>query len=74
MMVGHTKFDPDWCFGLLKRRLQWERVSCLKDLIAVVEVSGEVNSAELVGREDGTRYVCMGQYTAGRPSSLLISG
>ena len=20
MIVGHTKFSPDWCFGLLKKR------------------------------------------------------
>ena len=57
MMVGHTKFAPDGCFGLLKRRLRRERVSCLDDLATVVEASGEVNIAQLVGREDGTTYV-----------------
>ena len=54
MMVGHTKFAPDWCFGLVKRRLRRERVSCLKDLVTVVEASAEANVAELVGYEDGT--------------------
>ena len=22
LLVGHTKFAPDWCFGLLKQRLR----------------------------------------------------
>ena len=44
-------------FGLVKRRLRRERVSCLDDLAAVVEVSAESNVAELVGREDGTRNI-----------------
>ena len=56
-MVGHTKFAPDGCFGLLKRRFRRESVSCLDDLVATVEASGEVNVAELVGREDGTAYI-----------------
>ena len=57
MMVGYTKFAPDWCFGLLKRRLRREKVSCLDDLVRVVEASAEANVADLVGREDGTMYI-----------------
>ena len=57
MMVGHTKFAPDWCFGLVKRRLRRERVSCLQDLAAVVEASAEANVAELVGTEDGATNI-----------------
>ena len=64
MMVGHTKFSPDGCFGLLKRRLRRERISCLEDLAAVVEASGDVNSAQLVGREDGTRHVPIYSWSA----------
>ena len=27
MMVGHTKFAPDWCFGLLKQRFRRTKTS-----------------------------------------------
>ena len=53
MMPGHTKFAPDWCFGLLKRRLRRTRVSCLDDIQRVVTSSSVVNSAQLVGNETG---------------------
>ena len=26
MLVGHTKFAPDWCFGLVKQRFRRTRV------------------------------------------------
>ena len=31
MMVGHTKFAPDCCFAVLKRKFRRERVNCLDD-------------------------------------------
>ena len=64
MMVGHTKFAPDWCFGLLKKRLRREKVSYLDDLTAVVEASAEANVAQLVGSEDGMTYVPMYNWSA----------
>ncbi|KAK7486304.1 hypothetical protein BaRGS_00022474 [Batillaria attramentaria] len=39
MPAGHTKFAPDWCFGLLKRRFRLSEVHCLQDLCNVVETS-----------------------------------
>ena len=36
MLVGHTKFSPDWCFGLMKRRFRISKVDCLDDLVNVV--------------------------------------
>ena len=63
-MVGHTKFAPDWCFGLVKRRLRREMVSCLDDLAAVVEASAEANVAQLVGSEDGVTYVPVYNWSA----------
>ena len=63
MMVGHTKFAPDCCFGVLKRRFRRERVDCLDDLVTVVEASAVSNTAQLVGREDGTTYVNMYDWT-----------
>jgi len=38
LIVGHTKFAPDWAFRLLKQRF---RVDCLDDLVRVVEGSAE---------------------------------
>jgi len=55
MPAGHTKFAPDWCFGLLKRNFRRSEVHCLDDLCKVVErstVKG-INKAQIVGTEDG---------------------
>ncbi|XP_011662879.2 uncharacterized protein LOC105437692 [Strongylocentrotus purpuratus] len=57
--VGHTKFAPDWCFGLLKQRYRKTKVSCLQDIVNVVDsstVSG-VNIPQLVGNEKGDVFV-----------------
>ena len=54
MLVGHTKFSPDWCFGLVKQRFRRTKVGCLDDIVRVVEESSVVNHVQLVGREDGT--------------------
>lgn len=51
--VGHTKFSPDWCFGLLKQQFRKSNVSCLDDLIAVVNTSATCNTAQLVGTQSG---------------------
>ena len=64
MMVGHTKFAPDWCFELVKRRLRREKVNCLDDLAAVVEASAEANVAQLVGSEYGVTYVPVYNWSA----------
>ena len=50
---SHNKFSPDWCFGLLKHKFRWTRVSCLNDIVSVVEESSVVNQACLVGNELG---------------------
>ncbi|XP_038055787.1 uncharacterized protein LOC119727794, partial [Patiria miniata] len=39
LIAGHTKFSPDWCFGLLKQRYRKCVVSCLGDLEEVVRTS-----------------------------------
>ena len=51
--VGHTKFSPDWCFGLLKQKYRRTEVGCLNDIADVVQGSAEVNSVQLVGTQDG---------------------
>ena len=57
LLVGHTKFAPDWCFGLLKQKFRKTLVGCLNDLVRVVNQSAHTNSAQLVGREDNTTIV-----------------
>jgi len=55
MISGHTKFAPDWCFGLLKQRFRRTAVSTLADIASVVTSSTVVgvNRAEIVGTENG---------------------
>ena len=53
MLVGHTKFSPDWCFGLLKQRYRSPFVSCLRDIIHIVNTSSDINIAQLVGTQKG---------------------
>ena len=64
MLSGHTKFSPDWSFGLLKQWFRREMVSCLEDLAATVDASAQHNIVELAGQEDGTVFVNMYDWTA----------
>ena len=53
LVVGHTKFSPDWCFGLLKQKFKRSSVNCLDELVDVVNESAVVNRAQLVGSQSG---------------------
>ena len=53
LIVGHTKFSPDWCFGLLQQRFHRTRVGCLADLEQAVNISAEANVTQLVGTQSG---------------------
>ena len=53
MIVGHTKFTLDSCFGLLKQKFRRTRVETLEDMAEVVRGSAVCNEVEIVGR-DGT--------------------
>ena len=66
LITGHTKFAPDWCFGLLKQKFRKEPVSSLKEMEATVRRSTlqEVNIAQLVGDERGTVFVPMYDWQA----------
>ena len=55
--VGHTKFSPDWCFGLLKRQYRRTKVGSLQAIAEVVNKSAECNHTQLVSREDGSTIV-----------------
>jgi len=50
--VGHTKFSPDWCFGILKQKLRRTKIDNLDDLKTAVEKSATVNLAQLVGAQN----------------------
>ena len=57
LLVGHTKFAPDWCFGLAKQCFRKTNVSSLDDIANTVSRSSFVNVPQLVGDLDGTVYV-----------------
>lgn len=59
LIVGHTKFSPDTCFGLIKQRYRRTFVGCLNDIATVVSNSPMVNEVQLVGIQDGTSIVPM---------------
>ena len=54
LLPGHTKFAPDWCFGLVKQKTRRTFISSLFDIARAVEESAVVNAAELVGLHNGT--------------------
>ena len=56
LLAGHTKFFPDWCFGLFKQRFRRTAVSCLQDIVDVVNASSCVNQAQLCGDEQGSQF------------------
>ena len=59
LIAGHTKFSPDWCFGLIKQSFRRGYVSSLFDLMEAVDqstVTG-VNISKLCGLHDGTVLV-----------------
>ena len=57
VLVGHTKFSPDWCFGLFQQRYRKTFVSSLQDIAEVVESSADVNVPQLVGTQSGEPVV-----------------
>ena len=72
LITGHTKFFPDGCFGLLKQAFRRHAVSSLDQFQSVVNGSARVNSAQLVGTEDGTSYVPVGGWGLAIPPQPLL--
>ena len=69
MITGHTKFSPDWCFGLLKKRYRRTKVGSLTDLVEVVNESSVVNvAADQFRRWDGA---CSNIRLANVPGRIL---
>ena len=54
LLPGHTKFAPDWCFGLVKQKTRRTFISSLFDIARAVEESASVIVAELAGLHNGT--------------------
>ena len=57
MIVGHTKFSPDSCFGLLKQQFRRAAVNTLQDIADFVTQSAVCNEVEVVGWEDGVPLI-----------------
>ena len=57
LLVGHTKFSPDWCFGLFKQKYRKTKIGRLLDIVEVVGSSAKCNFSQLVAEQDGT--VCV---------------
>ena len=57
LLVGHTKFSPDWCFGLFKQLYRKTKVGSIHDIAEVVKQSASVNHPQLIGEYDGTTHV-----------------
>ena len=53
IMVGHTKFSRDGCFGLFKKCFCVTKVDSLDDIAKVVVSSAQVNEVQLVGTQSG---------------------
>lgn len=57
MVVGHTKFAPDGCFGMFKRTFCNTDVSSLADIEQVVQSLSVVNKYQPVGSQAGNVVV-----------------
>ena len=57
LLVGHTKFAPDWGFGLFKRLFKQTKVGTICDIADVVCNSAAVNHPQLIADYDGNNFV-----------------
>lgn len=65
---NHTKFGPDYAFGFFKMKFRQSVISCLKDLVDVVNNSksnSHVNFSFLVGDEGGKLFMDFHDWQAG---------
>ena len=52
LLVGQTKFAPDWCFGVLKQKYKKTLISYLADTVDVINSSADINTPQLVGTQN----------------------
>ena len=72
MPVGHTKFSPDWCFGLFKRPFKQTEITCLDEIAQVAENSAQCNHAQLVGHLDGSSEVTFHDWSSFFDNDTII--
>ena len=74
LVIGHTKFAPDWCFGLFKRHFRQTKIGNLKGIAQAVNDSAECNFAQMVCNEDGSTIVPTYDWTTFAPQLKKIAG
>ena len=59
LVAGHTKFSPDWAFGLFKKCFRRTKVDCLQDVVDLAKRASTkgIITPQLCGKEDGTVLV-----------------
>ena len=57
LVAGHTKFAPDWCFGLVKQAFRRHMVNSVSCMESVVNKSATCNLAQAVGYENDESIV-----------------
>ena len=63
--VRHTKFVPDWCFGLFKCQYRLCTIGCPDDIVQAVNQSTLPNVTQLlVGTHEGTTVVPMYEWSS----------
>ena len=65
LLASHTRFAPDWRFGLLKQKFRKTKVSSLNELAANVEQSSvHTQYCTTGGTEDGTSFAHFYNWTS----------
>ena len=59
LLVGHTNFSPDLCFGIFKQLYRKTNVGTINDIAEVVKWSASVNHPQLIGECNGTTHIKM---------------
>ena len=73
MLAGHTKFGPDYGFGVFKRMYRHAEVNTVKDVCGLIERS-KLLLAEPVGTEEGEVLIPCFDWQTKFASAGTISG
>ena len=65
LLAGHTKFAPDWGFGLVKRQYRKTVINCLEDISDAVKKSAPaVSLSQLCASQEGEIIVPVYDWTS----------
>ena len=65
LLAGHTKFAPDWGFGLVKRQFRKTVINCLEDITDAVKKSAPaVSLSQLCASQEGEIIVPVYDWTS----------